>query len=119
MKAQGISRYYHGRVYEEYTAPVRELTTIFSLDRIARAYFWGQTEALTAAMEWRWGNQWHAVAAFTTDKKKDKALEWIKKLEAEHVERMRRGPKGDFPDPGRVRQYAQSAPAARRAANAG
>jgi hypothetical protein len=107
MAAQCISRYYRARPYEVYTPPIREVIRIFSLDAFARAYFWGQTDALTAAMESRWGTLWRAVAAFTTAREEDKALDQIKKLEAAHHQRRwRRGPKGDFPSPTGNRRYA-------------
>jgi hypothetical protein len=107
MAAQCISRYYRARPYEAYTPPVRELIRIFSLDALARAYFWGEVDAFTAAMERRWGNLWRAVAAFTTARETRKALDQIKTLEAAHHQRQwRRGPKGDFPNPPAVRRYA-------------
>ncbi|MET0555851.1 MAG: hypothetical protein ABW221_22620 [Vicinamibacteria bacterium] len=106
MDCQQITRYYRARPYEKFTPPVRKLIDVFSLDAVARAYFWGETAALTAAMEWRWGGMWRAVAALTTAKETTKALNLIDKLEREHVDRMKKGPKGDFPVPDRFRRYA-------------
>ena len=107
MDAQGISRYYRDKPYAEYTPPVRDLIRIFSLDTVARAYFWGEVAALTAAMEWRWGPAWRTVRDLTTAKETTKAQNQIKKLEADHVKRLQqRGPKGDFPSPPRFRNYA-------------
>jgi hypothetical protein len=48
MDAQGITRYYRERPYEAFAPPVRELIRIFSLDAVARAYFWGDTGQFTS-----------------------------------------------------------------------
>jgi hypothetical protein len=108
MDAQGISRYYRDRPYDAFTPPVREIIKIFTLDTVARAYFFGDVNTLTAAMDWRWGpDAWRVVARLTSQGDTKKALDEIKKLEAAHVQRFQlRGPKGDFPSPSRTRMYA-------------
>jgi len=103
MEAQGISKHSE-RPYAEFTPPVLELIRIFSLDRFARAYFWGAVKEFTQAMELRWGNAWRNVANFTSAGKKELALKEINKLEIAYI--RRRGPKGDFPTPSAFRRYA-------------
>lgn len=103
MGAQGISKSGE-KPYEEFMPPVLELIKIFSLDRIARAYFWGAVNEFTQAMEFRWGNEWRNVAYFTRARKTKLALEWIDKLELAYIKR--RSPKGDFPTPSPYARYA-------------
>jgi hypothetical protein len=104
MEAQGISKYYHDRPYDDFTPPVFELIRIFSLDKFARAYFWGAINEFTQAMEFRWGTSWRNVANFTAAGKTKLALDEINKLEIAYIKR--RGPKGDFPSPSSYRSYA-------------
>ncbi len=104
LNAQGISKYYHDRPYDEFTPPMYELIKIFSLDKFARAYFWGAIQEFTKEMEWRWGPSWRNVANFTSARKTKLALNEIKRLELDYIKR--RGPKGDFPDGQRYRNYA-------------
>jgi outer membrane protein OmpA-like peptidoglycan-associated protein len=110
MDAQGISRYYRDRPYDVYTTPVREIVRIFGLDRMARAYFFGDVASLTTAMEARWGNRWQQVAGLTTTQNPKQALAEIKRLEDAYAARLRQmiqqGPKGDFPTPSRTRMFA-------------
>jgi hypothetical protein len=73
MAEQGISKYYRERPYDAFTPPVRELMKIFSVGALARAYFWGATQELTAALESRWGKAWRNVANFTSAKETKKA----------------------------------------------
>jgi hypothetical protein len=105
MDAQSISRYYRDRPYSDYTAPVRELIRIFGRDLLARAYFFGDVAAFTAAMDARWGRMWRVVAALTSARKPKQALDEIKKLEA-GLRVRKHGPKGDFPTLARTRSYA-------------
>lgn len=103
METQGISKS-DEKPYEEFTPPVLELIKIFTLDRFARAYFWGAINEFTQAMEFRWGNEWRNVAHFTSAGKTKSTLEWINKLELAYIKR--RGPKGDFPMPSPYARYA-------------
>jgi hypothetical protein len=103
MSCQGISRSPE-QPYKEFTPPVLKLIEIFSLERFARAYFWGAVKEFTQAMEFRWGNAWHNVANFTSTRNTKLALEEIKKLEFAYI--RRRGPKGDFPTPSPYKRYA-------------
>lgn len=103
MEAQGISRY-HESPYPEFIPPVLQLIKIFSLDRFARAYFWGAVKEFTQAMEFRWGNAWQNVANFTAAGKTDLALAEINKLETAYI--RRRGPTGDFPSPSSIKRRA-------------
>jgi hypothetical protein len=110
MEAQGIGKYYHERPYDEFTPPVFELMRIFSLDTFARAYFWGQLNEFTEAMEFRWGKDaWVKVAYLTDTKKTKEALAEINRLENAFKKRfediLRSSPKGDFPTPSRFRSY--------------
>jgi OOP family OmpA-OmpF porin len=110
MDAQGISRYYRDRPYDEFTAPMREVIRIFGPDLIARAYFFGDLPTFTAAMDARWGTGRLHVAALTTAKRPKEAIDAIKRLETAHAARMKQmlqqGPRGDFPTPSRMRMYA-------------
>lgn len=114
MDAQTISRYYRDRPYEVFTAPVRELIKIFSVDLFARAYFWGAVNDFTEAMESRWGNAWRNVANLTSVRDTKGALAWItrleltRKLQEQGAEIRRRGlkGKGDFPTLPRSKRYA-------------
>jgi hypothetical protein len=92
------------RPYHEFTPPVLELIRIFSLDRFARAYFWGAVKEFTEAMESRWGNAWKNVANITSGRNTKLALSQIKELEIAHF--RRRGPKGDFPILSTYKRYA-------------
>ena len=103
MEAQGISKLGE-RPYAEFTAPVLALIRIFSLDRFARAYFWGAIKEFTAAMEFRWGNAWHNIANYTSTRNPQLALKEINKLEIAYL--RRRGPQGDFPIPSPLRRFA-------------
>ena len=115
MNTQGISLYYRDRPYEGYAVVVRELVKVFGLDAMARAYFFGEVQALRAAMEARWGLYWHAVKIKTNSGQKDKALAQIKELEAAYRKRLeeekrledliRKSPRGDFPTPSRERSF--------------
>ena len=103
MNCQGISRSPE-QPYKDFIPPVSKLIEIFSLDRFARAYFWGAVKEFTEAMEFRWGNAWRTVANYTTAKDPKKALAYIDELERAYI--TRRGPKGDFPTPSAFRRYA-------------
>ena len=103
MNCQGISRSPE-QPYKDFIPPVSKLIEIFSLDRFARAYFWGAVKEFTEAMEFRWGNAWRTVANYTTAKDPKKALAYIDELERAYI--RRRGPKGDFPTPSAFRRYA-------------
>jgi hypothetical protein len=103
MNCQGISRSSE-QPYKQFIPPVLKLIEIFSLDRFARAYFWGAVKEFTEAMESRWGGEWRTVSTLTTDGKPQKALDHIAKLEAAYFKR--RGPKGDYPTLPRFRSYA-------------
>jgi len=103
MKAQGISRLSE-MPYKEFTPPVVELCKIFSLDRFARAYFWGAVKEFTEAMEYRWGDGWKKVVSSSAAGQTKMALDQIAQLELEYI--RRRGPKGDFPTPTTIRRYA-------------
>ena len=87
MAAQGISPYAHERPYDEFTPPVRQLISTFSMDTFARAYFWGEIRQLTEAMESRWGPAWRNVAHFTSSKNTRMALDEIKTLETSYRRR--------------------------------
>jgi outer membrane protein OmpA-like peptidoglycan-associated protein len=110
MDAQGISRYYRDQVYEEFTAPMREVIRIFGKDLVGRAYFFGDLDPFTTAMDARWGPRWQQVAGLTTTRDPKGALAEIKRLEDAYAARLRQmiqqGPKGDFPTPSRTRMYA-------------
>jgi hypothetical protein len=102
MAAQGISKHFGKRPYDEFTPPIRKLIKIFSPDknRFARAYFRGEIREFTEAMESRWGAGWKNVARFTSEREKQKALDEIDKLETAYRRRpWRRRPAGDFPIP--------------------
>jgi hypothetical protein len=94
MKYQDIDKFYGDRPYDDFTPPVYKLIDIFTVDRFARAYFWGEIKAFTMAMELRWGNAWRNVVNFTAAGQKDLALKEIEKLENESLRK-----KGDFPAP--------------------
>jgi hypothetical protein len=104
MEAQGISKYSGDRPYKEFTPPALALIRIFSLERFARAYFWGAVKEFTEAMESRWGNAWRNLANFTTARATQKALDYINELELAYIKR--RGPKGDFPTLSPSKRYA-------------
>jgi len=114
MKAQGITKYKEDRPYKEFTPPVLELIRIFSIDRFARAYFWGAVNEFTQAMESRWGNAWRNVANFTSARDTKKALAWITRLEltrklqeqGAEIRRRKLKGKGDFPTLSRSKKYA-------------
>ncbi|HEX6729511.1 MAG TPA: hypothetical protein VF074_05850, partial [Pyrinomonadaceae bacterium] len=90
--------------YKEFTPPVLQLCKIFSLDRFARAYFWGAVKEFTEAMEYRWGDGWKKVVSSSAAGLTKMALDQIAGLELEYIKR--RGPKGDFPTPSTIRRYA-------------
>ena len=104
METQGIVKYRESP-YAELTPPVLELIKIFSLDRFARAYFWGTVNEFTQAMEFRWGNAWQNVANLTAAGQTKLALAELNRLEIAYI--RRRGPKGDFPTPSPIQKYAQ------------
>jgi hypothetical protein len=107
MAEQGISKYYRERPYDAFTPPVRAIMKIFSVRALARAYFWGATQELTAALESRWGKAWRHVANFTSAGETKKALDAINRLEVAYFQKLwQRGPKGDFPSPSRLKSYA-------------
>ena len=110
MNAQGIRLYYHDRPYKEFTPVVRDLIGVFGLDAMARAYFFGQVDALSTSLDARWGTAWHLVKVLTSIKQTDKARAKIKELEAAYALRwrqmMQQAPKGDFPTPSRHRLIA-------------
>ena len=110
LEAQGITTYQENP-YAEYTPVVRKLISVFSLDRIARAYFWGQINELTQAMDLHWGqNTWATKVAYLTNLKKPReTVAEIDSLEKAYKKRfedmIRSGPKGDFPTPSAFRSY--------------
>jgi len=104
MECQGISRSPE-QPYKEFTPPVLKLIEIFSLERFARAYFWGAVKEFTEAMEFRWGTDaWRSLANFTSAKATKQALNYIEELEKAYI--RRRGPKGDYPMVSRFKSYA-------------
>jgi hypothetical protein len=109
MEAQGITKY-RENPYAEYTPVVRKLISVFALDKFARAYFWGQVNEFTEAMDFHWGKDaWVKVAYLTDTKKTTEALAEIDRLENAFKKRLedmiRSGPKGDFPTPSPFRSY--------------
>jgi hypothetical protein len=110
MAEQGIEKYYRERPYDKFTPPVRKMIEIFSLDKFARAYFWGEVTPLTEAMESRWGGAWRNVANYTSVQRPDLALNEITKLEAYYkiykTSRKKQSPAGDFPLPRRSTKVA-------------
>jgi hypothetical protein len=110
MDAQGISRYYRDRPYDDFAAVTREVIKVFGRDAMARAYFFGDVQSLRTSMDARWGTNWHAVAGATSAGGKARALAQIPQLEAAYHKRiedvMRHSPKGDFPTPDRERYLA-------------
>ena len=110
MEAQGITKYKENP-YVEYTPVVRKFISVFSLDTFARAYFWGQVNEFTQAMDFHWGKDtWATKVAYLTNLKKTKeALAEIDRLEKAFKKRLedmiRSGPKGDFPTPSPFRSY--------------
>ena len=103
MAEQGIEKYYRERPYHQFTGLIRKFVEIFSLDRFARAYFWGAATALTEAMESRWGEAWRNVANYTSARRPDLALNEMTKLEAYYkiykTRPKKQSPAGDFPPP--------------------
>ena len=110
MDAQGITRYYRDRPYDDFTPVMRAIIAVLGLDIVARAYFFGTVPALITLMNARWGAAWRTVAAETTAGDKNKALAHIRQLEAAYSQRLqqliRQAPKGDFPTPVRYRHLA-------------
>lgn len=110
MASQSISQYYRDRPYENFAAVMRQVVKCFGRDVLARAYFFGETQALRTLMDARWGTNWHAVAGATTAGNQERALASIKQLEAAYKKRLedliRNSPKGDFPTPTRERMIA-------------
>jgi hypothetical protein len=109
MEAQGITKY-RENPYAEYTPVVRKLISVFTLDKFARAYFWGQVNEFTEAMDFHWGKDaWVKVAYLTDTKKTTEALAEINRLENAFKKRfediLRSSPKGDFPTPSPFRSY--------------
>jgi hypothetical protein len=109
MEAQGITKY-RENPYVEYTPVVRKLISVFTLDNFARAYFWGQVNEFTQAMEFHWGKDaWVKVAYLTDTKNTKEALAEINRLENAFKKRfediLRSSPKGDFPTPSAFRSY--------------
>ena len=94
MERQEISKYYLERPYDEYTPPLFEVIRIFGVDRFARAYFGGEINEFTHAMEFRWGREWRNVSTLTNVRQKDQAVRTIKSLEDAFRRRT-----GDFPTP--------------------
>lgn len=94
MEAQKIRRSTE-KIYKVFVPPVRKLISIFTMERFARAYFWGALKELTDAMEQRWGfGEWRTVSKFIDDREPDKALDYIKGLEQAYAQR--RGRKGAY-----------------------
>lgn len=110
MDTQCIDRYYRDRPYADFAEMMRNVVGVFGLDAMARAYFFGEVQALRTAMDVRWGAGWHAVAGAISSGDKKTALARIKRLEGEYEQRLkdiiRQAPKGDFPTPGRYRNWA-------------
>jgi hypothetical protein len=98
LKGQGLPLYDHDRPYDGFTPPARKLIDIFSLDRVARAYFRGEVGELAAAMQSRWGDAWRYVANLASGGDPKRTLALIDRLEKAHWERLRRrSPPGDYP----------------------
>jgi outer membrane protein OmpA-like peptidoglycan-associated protein len=110
LDTQGISRYYRDRPYDGFTEVMRDVVKCFGLPAMARAYFFGQVDALRIAMEVRWGMGWHAVAGATSSGDTATARARIRRLEADYAQRLqdmiRQAPKGDFPTPTKYRNVA-------------
>ena len=109
MEAQGITKY-RENLYAEYTPVIRKLISVFTLDKFARAYFWGRVNEFTEAMDFHWGKDaWVKVAYLTDTKKTTEALAEINRLENAFKKRfediLRSSPKGDFFTPSAFRSY--------------
>jgi hypothetical protein len=104
MEFQRISKYSGDRPYKEFTPVAFELIRIFSIERFARAFFWGAVKEFTEAMEFRWGPAWKNLANFTSARATQRALDYIKELELAFIKR--RSPKGDYPILSRSKRYA-------------
>jgi hypothetical protein len=110
METQGISRYYRDHPYDHFTVVVRDVVAAFGRDAMARAYFFGEVDALRTSMDARWGVDWHAVAGAATAGTHARARAHIQRLESAYTRRiqemMRQAPKGDFPTPIKARSLA-------------
>jgi hypothetical protein len=104
MADQGIRQTEDERPYKEFTPVVVKLISIFSADRFARAYLWGEIKEFTDAMEFRWGPNWLSVARFAATGDTKRTLRYIDQLELEWIKR--RSPKGDYPTRPSTRAYA-------------
>jgi hypothetical protein len=107
MDAQCIDRYYRDKPYADFADVTRKVVSVFGLNAMARAYFFGDVQALNTSMDVRWGTAWHAVADAISSGDKTTALARIKRLENEYEQRLkdmiRQAPKGDFPTPTKYR----------------
>jgi hypothetical protein len=106
LAAQKIALY-RDRPFREFTGPVRKLIEIFSLDALARAFFWGEVAEFTRAMQSRWGDAWQNVRNYTASRNPKQALQEIEKLELERWMKTRTpSPPGDYPIPRGETRYA-------------
>ena len=120
MDKQGISLNPHDRPYEAFAAVMRAVVTVFGIDAMARAYFFGDVASLRASMEARWGaNNLRALILHTDAGSQKRVLNWIpvleatyqRRMEAEEAQRKRlkeliqTSPRGDFPAPSRARPW--------------
>src|SRR5215813_972265 len=87
MADQGISKTQDERPYKEFTPVVLKLISIFSADRVARAYLWGEIKEFTDALEFRWGPNWLSVARFAATGDTKRTLRYIDQLELEWIKR--------------------------------
>jgi len=104
MTDQGINWTEGDRPYKEFTPVAAKLISIFSKDRFARAYFWGEIKEFTSAMEFRWGANWLSVARFAALGETKRTLNYIDQLELAWIKR--RSPKGDYPTRRSTSAYA-------------
>ena len=104
MTDQGISWTQDQRPYKEFTPVVLKLISIFSPQRFARAYFWGEIKEFTDGMEFRWGPNWLSAARFAVTGDTKRTLRYIDQLELEWIKR--RSPKGDYSARPSTRAYA-------------
>lgn len=108
-------------LYEAFAAVMRAVVTVFGIDAMARAYFFGDVASLRASMEARWGaNNLRALILHTDAGSQKRVLNWIpvleatyqRRMEAEEAQRKRlkeliqTSPRGDFPTPSRERSMA-------------
>jgi hypothetical protein len=110
MDTQGISRYYRDRPHGGFTEVMRDVIPVFGLDAMARAYFFGEVDALNTLMVARWGAGWQAVADAADAGDTARARGRIRQLETAYDQRLqqiiRQGPRGDFPTPTKYRHMA-------------